>query len=1416
MKCTALQVVVFFALFGIALHAGANPILNPLNGHYFDAISVPEGIDWYDANIQAEAMSFMGVSGYLAVTATPGELDFIMSRFPQACSNLYWLGGFQPEGSPEPAGNWQWVNGEPWSYTNWGSGQPNNYADSEDGLRFSGTSVHWNDISRYNTGSKGFVVEFEAPIPNPVLNLANGHYYEAISASGGITWYDAATQAEAVTFMGMPGHLAAITSPDENGFIAFHFPEALANFYWFGGFQPASSPEPAGNWQWVNGEPWSYNNWGVGEPDNQLGDENSLQFLPSGHWGDISGSVLDVQGFVVEYEPPVPNPILNLANGHYYEAIAVQGGITWDHARVLSEAMNFMGEQGHLATITSQAENDFIMSHYAVAGGQLYWLGGIQAPGGSEPGGSWEWITGESWVYSNWHPNEPNNHIGDDVLQFNDSYGRWNDGLNSSGYFAWGFVVEWEGAGTPPEADFGWVPESQVEGGSVQFTDQSSPANIIHWLWDFGDGSTSEEQNPAHTYANDSTYSVDLTVTWNDGYVDSISHNVTIANIPPQIDIDYPNSATPVYATVQIRANVSDAGGDTLTVSFSVDGDQIHTVEVIGTASYQEVSCNWDTLSDYSDGIHSIEITVYDGTEYVNASVNAIVKNAGLIVEYELDQHPNTGSPLPATLRGDGIGNLSAGDLGLFGASPIDIPCNGDFYANLWPTNDNPNWINPNKYFQFGVSALPGQSFTLTEIVYALYTRLTSSSIGPQSFDLYASTDGFSSGGLGTFLTSHSISGSPNYNHQTIFYISDFNALGPGPFVEVTFRLYGYNSGNASRMGGLSNTLCEQPDTQGIHGFGHNVVIRGEVIPVSTLNVAGQIIAPIPGPIPDVPIDGALLELLLDGNVEYSVTTDSNGEYQLLDIAPNPPDQQYMRRVTENSAELEVLAEDTQVHYIAGVDVLDEEIKIKNYSIVANCPVDLHIYDSEGNHTGLVNGTVEQGIPYSRYSGDMEPEVIVILNPDDVYTTMIVGTEEAGEGEVFDLQINSYVSVDGIDIPATISMQNISIEPDQEIPFTYNYAEIQETVDALVAEGNEVGDAISDAIGSPTVMEITAPADPVCLGESIIANVSFTNPEVADIHTVTWDWGDGEIETQTISITGGFGTVPRSHAYGDPGVYTIALTIADDDGNSDSSEFQYVVVYDPDGGFVTGGGWIISPAGAFMPDPTLRGKAKFGFVSKYKKGATVPTGQTEFNFKVADLNFHSSSYEWLVVAGHKAQYKGIGTVNGSGNYGFKLFAIDEALTPSTDEDLFRIKIWDADNDDRTVYDNQMEDSDDVDPTTAIGGGNIVIHKGSSSAPEGPAEFASPQNYPNPFNPDTWIPYQLPEDVRVTVRLYSAAGGLVRTLRLGQKSAGFYIAKEKAAYWDGRNEAGEQVSSGVYFYTIQAGDFTATQKMVVAK
>jgi predicted extracellular nuclease len=231
----------------------------------------------------------------------------------------------------------------------------------------------------------------------------------------------------------------------------------------------------------------------------------------------------------------------------------------------------------------------------------------------------------------------------------------------------------------------------------------------------------------------------------------------------------------------------------------------------------------------------------------------------------------------------------------------------------------------------------------------------------------------------------------------------------------------------------------------------------------------------------------------------------------------------------------------------------------------------------------------------------------------------------------------------------------------------------------------------------PELGDITVTPNLAAINTSVSASVPFTDPDKLDTHTATWVWGDGSTSTGAVSESQGSGTISGDHTYAMPGVYTVSVTVNDGYGNSDTAIYEFVVVYDPNGGFVTGGGWIDSPAGAYTADPTLTGKATFGFVSKYKKGTTVPEGNTQFQFHAAGFNFSSTSYDWLVVAGSKAQFKGTGTINGEGVYKFMITADDG------NPDTFRIKIWQEVNGvEIVVYDNGSQQP--------LGGGSITVHK----------------------------------------------------------------------------------------------------------
>lgn len=288
----------------------------------------------------------------------------------------------------------------------------------------------------------------------------------------------------------------------------------------------------------------------------------------------------------------------------------------------------------------------------------------------------------------------------------------------------------------------------------------------------------------------------------------------------------------------------------------------------------------------------------------------------------------------------------------------------------------------------------------------------------------------------------------------------------------------------------------------------------------------------------------------------------------------------------------------------------------------------------------------------------------------------------------------------------------------------------------------------------------TAPVDPVPITSAVTLSISFSGDNINKIEV---NWGDGSTSSAAFQDH----TSSPSHIYASAGVYTLTITLSDLCGHATTKQYTYVVVYDPSDGFVTGGGWILSPLGAYAQDPALTGKAHFGFVAKYQKGQTVPTGNTQFEFQAGALNFKSSAYEWLVIAGGKAQFKGSGTINGSGSYGFLLSATDGNLQQPTAADQFRIKIWDKTSG-TTVYDNQPASDDYAGATTALAEGAVVIHQQGATntttsgrlgekAPLAPTSALTITAWPNPSKGHFILRVQSSSDVPVQVRVLDVLG-----------------------------------------------------------
>ena len=144
-------------------------------------------------------------------------------------------------------------------------------------------------------------------IVDPVQWSGNEHYYELVSVSQHHTWDEARSAAESRTYMGLPGHLVTIQSAAENSFVLqLVQSQSSSSSIWIGGFQPSGSSEPIDNWTWVTGEPWEYNNWDSGSPDDAVGNQNHLVMLTAspyrvGYWADARNDNPDLRPFVVEY-----------------------------------------------------------------------------------------------------------------------------------------------------------------------------------------------------------------------------------------------------------------------------------------------------------------------------------------------------------------------------------------------------------------------------------------------------------------------------------------------------------------------------------------------------------------------------------------------------------------------------------------------------------------------------------------------------------------------------------------------------------------------------------------------------------------------------------------------------------------------------------------------------------------------------------------------------------------------------------------------------------------------------------------------------------------------------------------------------------------------------------------------------------
>ncbi len=320
-------------------------------------------------------------------------------------------------------------------------------------------------------------------------------------------------------------------------------------------------------------------------------------------------------------------------------------------------------------------------------------------------------------------------------------------------------------------------------------------------------------------------------------------------------------------------------------------------------------------------------------------------------------------------------------------------------------------------------------------------------------------------------------------------------------------------------------------------------------------------------------------------------------------------------------------------------------------------------------------------------------------------------------------------------------------------------------------------------------------------------------------HTGEWVIDDNTIVKGTVTEPSGAknGKVTGSYKFTAAGTFKLKMNVTDQNRltsycTTNEDMEAIVVIYDPNGGFTYGGGWFASPAGALKSDATATGKANFGYSVNYFKGAANPKGETQFELKVGDFEYNALNFEYLSVAGAKAQIKGTGKITGAQSGINFIITVTDGALDGTRVDKVRIKIYNK-NTGQVYYDNE-QGSDANNPVTNVGTNSQIVIGGTSvnagsSAPAArmatstnPTEDASKlevQAFPNPSHGQFTLLVQGKNSEPVSVRVTDMLGRLVE-VRKGLSANGTFTL-------------GSSYRPGVYIAEVMQGKEKVVLKLI---
>jgi protocatechuate 3,4-dioxygenase beta subunit len=366
----------------------------------------------------------------------------------------------------------------------------------------------------------------------------------------------------------------------------------------------------------------------------------------------------------------------------------------------------------------------------------------------------------------------------------------------------------------------------------------------------------------------------------------------------------------------------------------------------------------------------------------------------------------------------------------------------------------------------------------------------------------------------------------------------------------------------------------------------------------------------------------------------------------------------------------------------------------------------------DGNHTLTYWSTDNSGVPEAPNSKTFTILTTYTLDGAVYIDTNQNGfqdTDETGySGATITLSTGQSIETDGNGSYSFTGLIGGTYTESLSVPSGYS-ATTTNPVDVAMSADTTQNFGIAMINVTPVVGTITAPITPVQINTSFSVQAQFSDANPADTHTALIDWGDSITTQATVTEQNGQGTGSAEHVYTQAGVYTITVTVTDNHNLSDSEHYQYITVYDPSAGWVTGSKEFTSPAGALVSDPNATGVASFGFTAKYVGGNLIPIGHKwaslDFKSGGSSVSFNATSYTSLVIMGSKSILRGTGEYNGAPGYSVLATAIDSGTGSVTDYVRYKIK----DPSGNVVYDTQPGAVDTEDPTLPVTKGKIDVH-----------------------------------------------------------------------------------------------------------